>query len=94
MSNDSSATPILVDATPGPAQLAAGIRQGILALASILTAMGFSHAAGDVSLLLQFVGPIAMVVVFVLGQLKTRSTATKLATVAAAAPNSTAIVKQ
>lgn len=93
MSNDNTVQPIMVDATPGPAQLAAGIRQTILAIASILTTLGFSHAAGTVSLALQFVGPAAMVIVFVVGQLKTRHAAAKLATVAASASNAVAIVK-
>lgn len=92
--SDTSNQPILVDATPGPAQLAAGLRQAILAAASILTALGFSHAAGVASLALQFVGPAAMVIVFIVGQLKTRSQATKLAVTAAASPNSVAIIKQ
>lgn len=91
--SDPNAQPIMVDASATPAQVQAGIRQLILSLSAAASALGFSHVAGQLDLALQFVGPIAWTLVFVLGQLHTRSQAKKLAITADAAPAEVAQIK-
>lgn len=93
MADPNLTTPIMVDATPGPAQIQAAIRQAILAAGGVLSALGFAHAAGNVSLALQFVGPISIVVSFVIGQINTRETAKKATIMAHSTSNSIAVVK-
>jgi hypothetical protein len=85
--------PIVANASPVPEQMASALRQLILALASIATALGYSKAAGDLSLVLDVLGPLAAVIVIVLGQLKTRKASQNTATLAAAVPDSIAVVK-
>lgn len=85
--------PIIANASPVPEQLAAALRQLILALAMVATALGYSKAAGDLNLVLQVIGPFAAVVSIILGQLKTRVASQNTAKLAAAVPNSIAVVK-
>jgi hypothetical protein len=85
--------PIVVDSGPGAEQLAAGIRQAILVLASIATALGYTKAAGEISAFLLVAGPLAGFIVIVAGQWKTRDSAQKKAAMAAQLPDSVAVVK-
>lgn len=93
--SDPVTAPIQVRATPTVAQIAAGIRVGVVALGSIAGALGYSHAFDSdmINMLSAMAGPMAGVIAFGLSQLATRSTNKKLAVTAAAAPDSVAQVK-
>lgn len=85
--------PITVWATPTPDQVTAGLRYALMAVSSIASALGMAKVAGDASALLASVGPVAMVIVFVWGQLVTRESAKQKATMATALPDSVAQTK-
>lgn len=93
MTDFSPPAPIVVDGDPGAEQLAAGMRQAILVVASIATALGYTKAAGEISAFLLVAGPLAGLIVIVLGQLKTRDSSQKKAAMAAQLPDSIAVVK-
>lgn len=94
-------TPIVVPATPTAPQIAAGLRQIILSLGSILATlegMGIGEkllpgVGAGLNNLLGYVGGIAFVVALVWGQLATRTNAQKAATMANALPDSKAVTK-
>jgi uncharacterized membrane protein len=91
--------PIVVHATPTAPQIAAGLRQVILALGSIVAAlesMGIGdkfHLSADLNNALGYVGGVAAVIAIVWGQIETRRNAQKAAAMANALPNSTAVTK-
>ena len=103
MSNTEAPAPIMVNATPGRAQLEAGIRQVALAGAAIATtigAVGFASKlnlvlvlAPQITTLLVTIGPVALGAAVWIGQHFTRKTAKALATVTASAPNNVAMFK-
>ena len=91
--------PIRYDATPTPAQLAAGARQVAGYLGAGLAAIGLFP--GVVEFLQRTASPeaagalgaVATVIVFIWGQIATRKQAKKLAVTGEAAPNSVAVPK-
>lgn len=95
--------PIQVSATPASAQIAAGIRQAGAALGIILAAFGLTAMSGKVGIvvslapqiavLMTVVGPVIWGTVTAVGQLAARKRAKQAATMAAAAPDSVAVVK-
>jgi len=85
--------PIMVNATPTAEQVMTGVRQFILVAAAIASALGYAHAAGQISGLLSVAGPIAGLIIIVLGQLKTRQSSQTAATLARALPDSVAQTK-
>lgn len=88
-------TPIIVTTSDvGKDQAAAALRQILLAIIPLTTAAGMTQTTGVLTFLLGSVGVVATIVVFVWGQIKTRLTSQKLATAAAAAPNSVAQLVQ
>jgi hypothetical protein len=91
--SDPTVTPIIANASPAPDQIAAGLRQLVLVLGSIASALGYSKLAGEFSSLLAIVGPLSVIVAFVWGQLHTRAAAQQKATLAAAAPNAIGVVR-
>lgn len=91
--------PIKFDATPTPAQLAAGIRQWGLIIGSALGALGLFPGIADwlekigSPELAGAVGVVATVIAFVWGQVSTRKQAKKLAVAGSAAPDTVAVPK-
>jgi hypothetical protein len=85
--------PIRVNATPGPDQVATGIRYGLMALASVASALGFAEVAGKFNDLLVTAGPIAALVVFVWGQWSARYNSKAKAVMAAQLPDEIAKFK-
>lgn len=85
--------PIIVPATPTQTQAAAAVRQIILILAGAASALGFAGVAGQLNEFIAYAGPVAAVVVFVWGQVRTRTEAKKLIVTGGAAPNTVAQVR-
>jgi hypothetical protein len=85
--------PIEVNATPETAQWEAAVRQAILVLSGVATALGYTQIAGKISALLMVAGPIAGLIVFILGQIHTRRAEQKQIVMANALPDSVARVK-
>lgn len=85
--------PIVANASPLNDQIAAGIRQLVLVLATGATALGYAGWAGRLNALAVVAGPLAGLIVIVLGQIKTRQSAKDTATLAAKVPDSVAVVK-
>ena len=85
--------PITVNATPAPDQLTALVRQAILVAAAIATALGASHLGSEIGLAATVAGPIAGLIVIVLGQIKTRRSALKMAAMANQLPDAIAQTK-
>jgi hypothetical protein len=85
--------PIIVNAEPGADQWAAAFRQLLLVAAGIATVFGWRHLAGDASGLLAIAAPAGGLVAFVIGQIKTRHSAQKMAAMADALPDRIAQVK-
>lgn len=73
---------IIVPATPTSAQVQAALRQLIGYAGTAAAALGLAGVAGPLNVALSFVGPASVLVVFVWGQLYTRSQAKKLAVLA------------
>lgn len=99
--SDPTSAPIIVDATPTQAQLAAGIRQLLLGAGAIATAFGAAHLGQGLSTAALAATVIATglsggvtIAMFIMGQLHVRHAAQKLAVTAAAAPDYVAQVKQ
>lgn len=93
--------PIMVDASPVPAQVIAGVRQVLLGLSAVATAFGASRLGTGLStaslaatMIATGLSGAVTIAMFVWGQLHTRSAAKKLATVAEVAPDEIAQVKQ
>lgn len=93
MMADQTQTPLLVNEKAGPDQWAAAIRYALMAASSVASALGYTKTAGEFSAMLTVAGPLAMVIVFAMGQWKTRQQSLKLATVTKAAPDSVAQIK-
>jgi uncharacterized membrane protein YfcA len=89
------ATPILVNATPTPDQIASAIRYGVTAAGSIAGALGYSGVFSDKqdNTAAAMIGPMAVVIAFIWGQLVTRLRAKQLAVTAAHSPDPVAQVK-
>ena len=85
--------PIVVNATPTRAQLEAALRDGLKAAGLIAATLGFEHAAGSISGLLDYVGPAAAVIGFALSQWAAYHNAKTKATLANALPNAVAVTK-
>lgn len=96
---DAAPQPIVVPASPTAPQIAAGLRQIILALGSVIAAlesMGIGdkfHLSADLNNALGYVGGAAAVIALIWGQLATRSNAQKAAVMASALPDTTAVTK-
>ena len=88
-----SLDPIAVSRTPTKAQLAAGIRQGVLVVGSVATTLGYSQILGPLDQVAQLAGPISIGLSFLLGQLATRKTAKQKIRLANAAPDSVGFVE-
>lgn len=86
-------TPIVVNASPLNDQLASGIRQLLLVLATAATALGSVGWAGRFNALAVVAGPLAGLIVIIIGQWKTRKAAQTAATLAAVVPDSVAQIK-
>ena len=97
MSNPPPADPvppvIMVNADPMKDQVETGLRYLLLALGAIAGALGWTRTAGTASALMLAVGPVAMLVAFVWGQVKTRTLSRKASTMAAHLPDSVAQTK-
>ncbi len=85
--------PIVVNASPTPAQISAGLRQLILAVGPLVGYLGWSGGESTLNTALQYIGPISAVVAFLWGQLSTRSHAKKASVMATQLPNSIARTK-
>ncbi len=72
------------------AQVETLLRYLLMAAGAILTALGFTHAAGAASLLLLAIGPVASLIAYVMGVLKVRADAQRMADLQARVPNSIA----
>ena len=86
-------SPIVVNGNPVRDQVEAGLRLLLGAVGGILAALGYTGAAGKASALLLAVGPVAALVAFVLGQIKTRSLSKRAAAMARLLPDSAAMTK-
>lgn len=93
MTDDSAPAPIVANATPELEQVAAGVRQLLIALGAIAGALGYAHVAGDLSVALDILGPAVTIGSVIAGQIKTRQSSQNVATLAAVVPNSVAVVK-
>ena len=85
--------PIMVNAKAGPDQWAAAIRYTLVTLAGIVGALGYTKMAGQFSGMLSVAAPLGWLIVFAMGQWKTRQQSLKLSLVADAAPDSVAKLK-
>lgn len=85
--------PIRVNASPGPDQVATGIRYALMAAASVASALGFAEVAGKFNALLVTAGPIAVFAVFVWGQWSARHNSKAKAVMAAQLPDEIARFK-
>lgn len=85
--------PIIVNASPTPAQILSGVRWAITTAGAVATALGYAGAAGHISGLLQFAGPIATAVGFALSQWNARDSAKVKAALAGKLPNEIAVAK-
>lgn len=86
-------TPLQVNASPTPDQIAALIRQLLLVASTAATALGAVGWAGRFNELAVGAGPLAGLIVIWLGQVKTRKSAQTVAKLAAVAPDSVAQIK-
>lgn len=85
--------PIQVNSSPLPDQIASAIRQLLLVLSTAATALGAVGWAGKFNALAVIAGPLAGLIVIILGQIKTRKAAQTAAALATAAPAHVAQVK-
>lgn len=86
--------PIVVNAAPETAQWEAALRQAILVLSGVSTALGYTQIAGKISSLLMIAGPLAGLVVFIMGQMHTRHAEQKQIAMAAQLPDEIAHTRQ
>lgn len=84
---------IVVNQSPTPAQIESGVRSAIMAIGMIASTLGFTGAAGKISGLLQFAGPIAALLGLALSQWNARRTAQTKAALANALPDVIATTK-
>ena len=93
MSGDNTPPPIVVNQSPTPAQILSAVRWVITALGVVASTLGYTGAAGKISGLLQYAGPIAAGVGFLLSQWEARRSAKTKTALANALPNSIAQTK-
>lgn len=93
MTDQNQSPPIVVNEKAGPDQWAAAIRQILLVIAGIATVFGWKHLAGEASGLIAISAPLGGLVVFALGQWKTRQSSLNLTKLARKVPDSVARVK-
>lgn len=90
---------VVVNATPGPDQINAGVRQFITALGPVVALLAQTPWGAKIGLtgywaaIVSASGIIAAVVSIVAGQLKTRSMSNKAAAMASALPDTVAVTK-
>lgn len=84
---------IIVPESPSKEQVKAGLRQFVLMVGPLLTAVGMTGWAGQLNGILAFSGPIATIVVLIWGQLHTRTATIKGAAMAAKLDDSIAQTK-
>jgi hypothetical protein len=77
-----SDAPIVVNANPAQDGIETLIRQILLVLAAVASALGYSGVAGKFGALLAITGPLAALVVIIIGQVKTLTLAHKAAVMA------------
>lgn len=80
-------TPIQVNADPTKDQIEALVRQIILTVSAIASALGYAGFAGKASALLMASGVIAGLISLVWGQVKTRTLSKKAAAMASLLPD-------
>lgn len=91
--------PVVVNATPGPDQINAGVRQFITALGPVVALLAQTPWGAKIGLtgywaaIVSASGIIAAVVSIVAGQMKTRSMATKAIVMANAVPDTVATIR-
>jgi hypothetical protein len=69
--SDPTPTPVIVNANPAQENVESLVRQILLVAAGVASALGYSGVAGKFGALLGMAGPIAGLIVIVIGQLKT-----------------------
>lgn len=82
--------PIVVNARAGPDQWAAAIRYLLMVVVGAATVFGADHVAKDATGLLTIAAPLGGLIVFVMGQWKTRTQSLKMAVMAKALPDTVA----
>lgn len=85
---------IQVNADPTQAQYAAAVRQAVLVASGVLSAFGATHLSTEIGALAMVAGPLAGLIVFVMGQLHTRHAEQKQIVMANALPDAVAKVVQ
>lgn len=85
--------PIQVSATPSPVQIAAALRQFVVAAGPLAGLVGYQGLAGEASPLLQYVGPAAALIAFLWGQYATWKHAKQAALMAEQLPDAVAKLK-
>lgn len=85
--------PIEVNAAPETAQWEALVRQVILIASTAATALGYTVVGGKIGMLMVIAGPLAGLIVLIIGQLHTRRAEQDKIAMAAALPDSVAKVK-
>lgn len=99
MTDTPPASPIIVNASPLKDQIEAGLRQAVTVLGPIVTilaATGWGQKIGlsnDFSVFVESIGAISTIAALVIGQMKTRSTSQKAASMANQLPNTIAQTK-
>lgn len=78
--------PITVTTDPKVAQLAVGIRQLVLALGMIAGTLGYAHVGNVIGAFAMVAGPVASIVVVIMGQMHERHTVAKAVELAQALP--------
>lgn len=91
--HDFTPSPIIVNANPAADQAQALVRQVLLAAAAIASALGYAGVAGKLNLLLMAAGPIAVLLVTIWGQIRTRVLSQKAAAMANQLPDEVAQTK-
>lgn len=85
--------PIVVSASPLPAQLAAGVRQGLAIAGPVVAALAAVKGSGDAQIAVIVAGAGVGLLAVLLGQLSTRRAAQRQAVMATALPDSIATTK-
>lgn len=84
---DQPTAPITITADPTISQLAVALRQLLLALGPVCALMGFTHLGTLLGLMGAVCGPLATVVVIIMGQLHERHGVAKQVLLAQATPD-------
>lgn len=85
--------PIMVNASPTPAQISAGFRQLVISAGSILATVGLTDLGSRVGQLQAYSGVAGAIIAFLWGQWDTRHKAKQAAALAVAAPDRVAMLK-